>query len=89
MSRLERLGIDERQYRNALDHANRAWFKTNIEDCWAKEPSDKSRAIEKVAIWHRYGSFVNLHSISLRERDVTLSSSVPFHEVERNYFSNF
>jgi len=85
---LEKLGIDEPQYRNALDHANRAWFKSNVEECWAKEPSEKRRAIEKVAIWHKYGSFVNLHSIPLRERDVTLSSSAPFHEIERNYFSN-
>jgi len=85
---LEKLGIDDPPYQKALDHANRSWFKANVEDCWAKEHSEKRRVVEKVSIWHKYGSFVNLHRIPLRERDVSLSSSVPFHEIERHYFCN-
>jgi hypothetical protein len=46
--------------------------------------------IEKLAIWLKYGSFANLHSIPLREpeKNLLLSSSAPFHELERNYFFN-
>lgn len=34
----------------------------------------------------QHGSFVNLHWIPLREKDISLASTVPFHDIERRYF---
>lgn len=46
---LEKLGIDEPLYRNASNASSR--LKLHVEDHWAKEPAEKRRVVEKLAIW--------------------------------------
>jgi hypothetical protein len=58
------------------------------EKAWACEPSEKRRVIKEFAIFLKYGSFINIHLLPLREPIAAVKGlhSLPFYEIERGYF---
>ncbi len=85
---LQQLGIDEMPYQAYWTGNIRGFIKDETEVAWANEPLEKRRAVEQMAIWVEYKSFVHLHDIPFRASFSILPqiSTLPFHEIEKHYF---
>ncbi len=90
ISWLQQLGLDEMPYEAYWTAVGRSARSARIkaEVAWAKEPLEKRRVVEEMAIWVKYKSFVDIHAIPLRTLAAMTPkiSTLPFHEIEKHYF---
>lgn len=88
---LGQIGLEGTQYKTAFEytnHSDRSRERVAIETMWADEPADKRRYVEKMAIFVKHGVLVQICSVPIRNpfREKILDF-VPFHIIERQYFS--
>jgi hypothetical protein len=84
---IDALGLDEWPYYFFNDKDGNGRIKSDIEITWMREPAEKRRVVEKIAIQLRQNIAIDLHTLPLRERSSVLPhlSTPPFHQIDPSH----
>ena len=84
---IDQLGLDDKLYYSYGESMTSDFAKTCItESLWEREPIEKRRVVEKMAIYLKHKKNVCIHTLPLRDVAFLMPAPPPFHEIERHIY---